>query len=121
MHAIEIKRDDYTKYGTSSIRIKNAVCSLKNCEILDVVNTEYDYERVVVKLSEKNIIKMKELEGEVNDYLTDQGLDPIKLVYGNKIYTKKKVSTPKRQLDYIKLKGVFVNNEGKQFTQLWVM
>ena len=121
MSGIEITREEHTKYGTASIRIKNAEYRLKDCEILEVEDTKYGYQKAVVKLTEKKVIKMKEVEEEVNDFLVNQGLNKIKLVYGNKIYAKKKISTPKHHLDYIKLRGVFVNNESKPFAQLWVI
>lgn len=41
MSSIEIKRKDHTKHGTSSISINNAVFSLKECEILEIVKTKY--------------------------------------------------------------------------------
>ncbi len=119
--SIEFRHDDHTKYNTVSIIIKNAMFSLKGCEILEIEDTKYGYQKAVVKLPEQKVDKMKEIEENVNDYLDDQGLDKIKLVYGNKIYAKKKVSTPKKHLERIKLRSVFVNNESKSFAQLWVM
>ena len=118
---MEINREDNSKYGTITFRIKGAAFNLEGCEILDVEKTKYGYRKVVVKLSEKRIDKMKDIEEEVNDVLTYHGFGPLKLVYGNKVYAKMGLSTARKHVDYIKLRGVFVNNEGKSFAQLWVM
>ena len=118
---LEFRRDEHVKHNTTSIFVKNMMFSLKGCEILEIEETKYGYQKAVIKLPEEKIDKMKEIEEDVNDYLDKQGLDKIKIVYGNKIYTKKKTSTPKKHLDRIKLRSVFINNESKTFAQLWVM
>lgn len=116
MSFIEISRGNNDAF----INIKNASFSLKDCEILGVERTKYGYQKATIRLSEKNILKLKEVEEEVNDYLGYCGLNKTTLVYGNKIYAKKKVSTSSKHLEYIKLRSVFVNNESKPFAQLWV-
>ena len=118
---MEFRREDYSKYNTTSIIINNTVFRLKDCDILKIEDTKYGYQKAIVKLSREMIDKMKQIEKEVNDYLENKGLDNIKLVYGNKMYAKKKTSTPDKHLRHIKLKGVFINNEQKSFVQLWVM
>lgn len=72
--SIEIRRHDYSKYNTVSIIIKNAMFSLKNCEILEIEDTKYGYQKAVVKLPKKKVDKMKEFEENINYYLDDQGL-----------------------------------------------
>ena len=118
---MEFNRVNYSKYSTASIIIKNAEFSLRGCEILDIEETKYGHQKAVVKLSEKKVEKMKEIEEEVNDYLENEGLDRITIVYGNKIYAKKKTSTSEKHLERIKLKSVYLNNENKTYVQLWVM
>ena len=118
---IAFNRVDHPKYNTASIYIKNVEFSLKGCEILNIDDTKYGYQKTVVELSKQMIEKMMEIEEEVNKYLKDQGLDTIKLVYRNKIYAKKKTSTSKKHLEQIKLKSVYLNNENKPSVQLWVV
>ena len=74
-----------------------------------------------MKLPKEKVDKMKEIEEEVNWYLDNQSFDKIKIVYGNRIYAKKKSSTPRKYIERIKLKSVYINNEGKSFAQLWVL
>lgn len=118
---MEFIRKDYAKYNTTSFIIKNAVFSLKDCEILEVKDTQHDYQKAVVKISKKMVDKMNDIEKDINDYLSDEGIDKITLVYGNKIYAKKETTIPKEDLDCIKIKSVFVNNERKPFLQLWLV
>ena len=119
--SIQFRWEDYKKYNAASIIIKNAMFSLEGCEILKIEDTKYGYQKAVVKLPKEKKYKMDEIEDDVNEYLDDEGLDRIKFLYGNKIYAKKSASTPEKDLDRIKLKGVYINNEGKPFAQLWVM
>lgn len=118
--SLQFSRVEYPKYNTASIIIKNAVFSLKDCEILEIEDTKYGHQKAVVKLPEKKRDEMKEIEEEVNDYLDKEGLDNIKVVYGTKIYAKKATTTPKKHLERIKFRTVYINNEGKSFPQLWV-
>ena len=118
---MDFYKQDYQKYNTASITIKNAVFVLKGCEILKVDGTKYGYQKVIVKLSERKVIKMKTIEEGVNDYLEREGHDKVRLVYGNKVYAKKKTSTPEKELNRIKLTSVYISNENKTFAQLWMM
>ena len=46
---------------------------------------------------------------EVNDYLKSVGNEPVKILYGNKIYPKTLLfSTKKTRISYIKLKGIWL-------------
>lgn len=101
MGSIEIKRVDYKNHGTSSHMITGATINLKKCEILEITDTEYSHQKIVVKLPEKKIDKMKMFEEDVNDYLDETGMDKITLVYGNTVYAKKHYDTPETELSYI--------------------
>ena len=62
---------------------------------------------------------MKVWEVQINDYLKGEGIPPIKILYGNKIYPKTIIHNP-TDASIIKIKSVWVNNENKPFLQLWL-
>ena len=84
MSKLEFHRIEYKKYGTSTIVIGGASLKQENCEILQIEETKYGYQKAVVKLSPEKVIKMKKIEEEVNKHLKEEGLSHIKLVYGEK-------------------------------------
>ena len=61
-------------------------------------------------------------ETELNDYLKSEGVEPVKNLYGSKIYPKTLLyNTKKARNNYIlKLKGIWVNDKNKPFLQLWL-
>ena len=111
---IKFTNKNHEKYDTSSIYIRNVSLSLKDCEIVEITETEYGYEKAIVKLSDEKIEKMEEIEKCVNDHLEKEKLNSIKLVYGNKIYAKKNPATSEKCLKQIKLKSIFINSEKRQ-------
>ena len=57
-------------------------------------------------------------ETEVNDYLKSEGIEPVKILYGNKIYPKTLLyNTKKTRISYNKLEGIWVNDKNKPFLQ----
>ena len=72
MKMIEFNRVDHPKYSTASIYIKNVEFSLKGCEILNIDDTKYGYQKTVVELSKQMIEKMMEIEevGILSNILT---------------------------------------------------
>ena len=85
---MDFRREDYRKYGTCSIIIKNALFSLKGCEVFNIEETKYGYKKATVKLSREMIGKMKKVENEVYEELDESGFDKVTIVYGNRIYAK---------------------------------
>ena len=59
---------------------------------------------------------MKDLEAQMNEYLKDEGIGPITMLYGNKIYPKTHI----RDTSSIKIRNVWINDENKPFPQLWL-
>ena len=57
---------------------------------------------------------MKDWEAQINDYLKDEGIEPI--LYGNKIYPKTHI----RNTSIIKIRNVWINDKNKPFPQLWL-
>ena len=72
---MDFRREDYRKYGTCSIITKNALFSLKGCEVFNIEETIYGYKKATVKLSLEMIGKMKKVENEVNEVLDESGFD----------------------------------------------
>ena len=72
---MDFRREDYRKYGTCSIIIKNALFSLKGCEVFNIEETKYGYKKATVKLSHEMIRKMKKkLRMKLMKYSTNRGL-----------------------------------------------
>ena len=59
---------------------------------------------------------MKDWEVQINDYLKDEGIEPITILYGNKIYP----NTLIRNTSSIKIRNVWINDQNKPFPQLWL-
>ena len=117
MSELEFHRIVYEKYGSSIIIVEGEFMKLeKKCEILQKEETEYDYQKAVLKLSPEKVIKMTKIEKEVNKHLEKEGLPHIKLVYGNKVYPKINIDDPKT----VRLTSVWINAEKKPFPYLWL-
>ena len=66
-----------------------------------------------------DLIKLWEIE--VNGYLKSEGIEPLKILYSNKIYPKILLyNTKKTRIISIKLKGIWVNDKNMPFLQLWL-
>ena len=115
----------YEKYNTSNIYIiENGILVPKevkgHCEILRIDVTKYGYRKAVVQLVQPDLCNFMEVwETRINEYLIGEGISPIKIVYGNKIYPKTKIHNP-NDASMIKIKSVWINDEGKPFLQLWL-
>ena len=107
MPKLTFHRIPHNKYNISTISITGASLKLKDCEILEKEETKCGYQKAVLKLSPEKVIAVKEFEEKVNEHLKGVGLSHIILVYGNRVYPKIKIDSPKT----IKLKGVWVNVE----------
>ena len=62
---------------------------------------------------------MKVWEVQINEYLKGEGIPPIKILYGNKIYPKIIIHNP-TDASIIKIKSVWINDENKPFLPLWL-
>ena len=64
---------------------------------------------------------MKLWETRINDYLKSEGIEPVTILYNNKIYPKTSLTnTIKKKVNYVKVKGVWVNDKNLPFAQLWL-
>ena len=123
MSELKFNRVNNEKYNTFSINIEHAFLTLKeNCEILKIEKTKRHYRKTVIQLNQPDLCETIKLwETQINDYLKGEGISPITILYGNKIYPKTLLYVVKKgKVNYIKLKGIWVNDSNKPFLQLWL-
>ena len=122
MSELKFSRTNNEKYGTVSITITNGVLFLKGAfEIIENDKTKWNYRKAVVKLTSYHCEKIEKWETQINEYLINQGVGPVKILYGNKIYPRTHYN--KRDTRHgmsIRLVGIWVNNENKSFLQYWL-
>ena len=124
MSELKFSRVNNEQYNTTSINIENAIIEIKKEDyyIFDTQNKKFGYRKVNLKLDNNDIKeKLKSWETEINEYLKNEvGTSPVKIVYGNKIYTKlsKKINQEENKY-FIKISGVWINENNKPFVQLW--
>ena len=124
MSELNFTRVNNEQYNTVSINIENAITEIVEDDyyIFDTQQTKFGYRKANLKINNEDIReKLKSWETEINQYLKNEvGTGPVKIVYGNKIYTKlsKKIEQEKKKY-FIKVSGVWINEENKPFIQLW--
>ena len=118
---LKFNRIYYKKHNTSKIKIKNGILVLnKDCDIVKIDKTEYDYQKAVVELDDQDLYDlMSGWENQIKKYLEDQKVTPITILYDNKVYPKTCLDNPSNA-SVIKIKGVWINDENKPFLQLWL-
>ena len=62
---------------------------------------------------------MKLWETQINGYLKGEGIPPITILYGNKIYPKTIIHDT-TDANIIKIKSVWINDKNNPFLQLWL-
>ena len=123
MNELKFNRVNNDKYNTVSINIEHAFLTLKeNCEILKIEKTKWHYKKTVIQLNQPDLCETIKLwETQINDYLKGEGISPITILYDKKIYPKTLLHVVKKgKVNYIKLKGIWVNDNNKPFLQLWL-
>ena len=124
MSELKFTRVNNEQYNTVSINIENAIIEINKEDyyIFDKQKTKFGYQKVNLKLDNDDIKdKLKTWETEINEYLKNEvGTNPIKIVYGNKLYTKlsKKINQEENKY-FIKISGVWINENNKPFVQLY--
>ena len=121
MNELKFNRVNNDKYNTVSINIEHAFLTLKeNCEILKIEKTKWYYRKTVIQLNQPDLCETIKLwETQINDYLKGEGISPITILYNKRIYPKTLLHVVKK-VNYIKLKGIWVNDSNKPFLQLWL-
>ena len=123
MNELKFNRVNNDKYNTVSINIEHAFLTLKeNCEILKIEKTKWYYRKTVIQLNQPDLCETIKLwETQINDYLKGEGISPITILYNKRIYPKTLLHVVKKgKVNYIKLKGIWVNDSNKPFLQLWL-
>ena len=123
MNELKFNRVNNDKYNTVSINIEHAFLTLKeNCEILKIEKTKWHYKKTVIQLNQPDLCETIKLwETQINDYLKGEGIRSITILYDKKIYPKTLLHVVKKgKVNYIKLKGIWVNDSNKPFLQLWL-
>ena len=123
MSELKFNRVNNDKYNTVSINIEHAFLTLKeNCEILKIEKTKWHYKKTVIQLNQPDLCETIKLwETQINDYLKGEGISPITILYNKRIYPKTLLDVVKKvKVNYIKLKGIWVNDNNKPFLQLWL-
>ena len=118
MSELKFNRVNNDKYHTVSIYIEHAFLTLKeNCEILKIEKTKWHYKKTVIQLNQPDLCETIKLwETQINDYLKGEGISPITILYGKKNYTKTLLYVVKKgKVNYIKLKGIWVNDSNNLF------
>ena len=124
MNNLKFIRVNNEQYNTVSINIENAIIEIKEDEhyVLNDENSKFGYRKVDLKIYNNDIKeKLKSWEEEINEHLKNEvGTGPIKILYGNKIYTKlsKKINQEEEK-NFIKISGVWINENNKPFVQLY--
>ena len=123
MSELKFTREDNKQYNTISINIENTLIEIKE-EDYNITNTEktkFGYRKASIILNNQDLKdKLKSWETEINEYLKSEGIEPITILYGNKIYTKLSFMLgQKKKEHHIKVSGIWVNDKNKPFIQLW--
>ena len=118
---LKFDRVYYEKYNSSRVNIENGNLVLKeHCKIPKIDETKYGYRKAVVQLDQPDLCNLMKLsETQINGYLKGEGIPPITIVYGNKIYPKTIIHNS-TNASIIKIKSVWINDENKPFLQLWL-
>ena len=118
---LEFDSEDFEQYGTKRINIQNGFLKLKKQDFKIIKNekTKYGYQKAVLQLNQRDLRDlMKDWEAQINEYLKDEGIGPITILYGDKIYPKTHLNNT-TNASIIKIISVWINNENKPFPQLW--
>ena len=124
MSELKFSRENNEKYNTVSINIENAIIPIKeeDYQIMDIEKTKFGYKKANIKIINEDLIinKLKSWETEINEYLKNEGIEPVTILYGIRIYPKvSSMLGQKEEKHHIKISGVWINENNKPFVQLW--
>ena len=122
MSELKFTRVNNEEYNTVSINIENAFIPItgEDYNIINTEKTKFGYKKATLKLNNQDLInKLKSWETQINDYLKSEGIEPITLFYGNRIYPKVSAYLAEKKEHHIKIKSIWVNDKNKPFIQLW--
>ena len=124
MSELKFTRENKEKYNTISINIENAITPIteNDYNTIGTEKTKFGYKKSTIKIIDEDLKdKLKSWETKINEYLKNEvGTGPITVLYGK--WINPKVSTmvgQKKKEHYIKISGVWINEQNKPFVQLW--
>ena len=122
MSELKFTRVNNEEYNTVSINIENAFIPItkEDYNIINTEKTKYGYKKTTIKLINQDLIdKLKLWEEEINDYLKSEGIEPVTILYGNRIYPKVSAYLTEKKEHNINIKSIWVNDKNKPFIQLY--
>ena len=123
MNNLKFTRVNNEQYNTVSINIENAIIEIVNYDyhIMDTSKTKFGYKKANIKIINDDLInKLKSWETEINEYLKNEGIEPVTVLYGNRIYPKvSSMIGQEKKEHHINIKSVWVNENNKPFIQLY--
>ena len=122
MSELKFSRENNEKYNTVSINIENALITIKkeDYQIMDMSKTKFGYKKANIKIINEDLInKLKSWETQINDYLKSEGIEPVTILYGNRIYPKASCLLGNEKKHNINIKSIWVNDKNKPFIQLY--
>ena len=122
MSELKFTRVNHEEHNTVSINIENAFIPIKeeDYNIMDMGKTKFGYKKANIKINNKDIInKLRLWETQINDYLKSEGIEPVTILYGIRIYPKVSAYLTEKKEHHIKIKSIWVNDKNKPFIQLW--
>ena len=122
MSELKFSHVNNEKYNTVSINIENALIPIKeeDYQIIDMTKTKFGYKKANIKIINEDLInKLKSWETQINDYLKSEGIEPVTISYGNRIYPKASIYLTNKKEHNINIKSVWVNDKNKPFIQLY--
>ena len=118
MSKLKFTREDNKQYNTISINTENALITIKteDYDIINIEKTKFGYKKSTIEIINQDLKeKLKLWETQINEYLKNEGIEPITILYGNKIYTKLSFLLGQKK----KVSGIWVNDQNKPFIQLY--
>ena len=122
MSELKFTRVNNEEYNTVSINVENAFITItgEDYNIINTEKTKFGYKKATIKLNNQDLInKLKSWEAQINDYLKSEGIEPITILYGNRIYPKASCLLENEKQHHIKIKSIWVNDKNKPFIQLY--
>ena len=122
MSELKFSRVNNEKYNTVSINIENALIPIKkeDYQIMDMLKTKFGYKKANIKIISEDLInKLKSWETQINDYLKSEGIEPVTILYGNRIYPKVSAYLTEKKEHNINISSIWVNDKNKPFIQLY--
>ena len=92
----------------------------EHCKVLKIDKTKYGNQKAVIQLEQPDLCSLVKLwETQINGYLKGEGIPPITILYGNKIYPKTIIHNT-TDASIIEIKSVWINDKNNPFLQLWL-